>query len=142
MNAFTTDTVNVLAIPLLKLAYIDFYFRMAMDLWLSTSTLDTWAHGQSLIPGSKEFILSDLNMQSNFHGEISPLVTLRDGEAMMETALSQRICQDMVISLPTNFLPSFGLKSVKLNCHPGGEEHCQDYHRDRRANRDQRAEGH
>ena len=24
-------------------------FAMAMKLWLSTSTLDTWAHGQSLV---------------------------------------------------------------------------------------------
>ena len=70
--------------------------RVAMDLWLSTSTLDTWVHGQSMIHGAPEVILSDLNIDYNFNGDMSPLVTLRDGEAKMEMDLAQRICQDMV----------------------------------------------
>ena len=71
-------------------------FRIAMDLWLGTSTLDTWAHGQSMIHGAAGFTLSEFSMDSNFRGDMSPLVILRDGEAKMEADLSQRICQDMV----------------------------------------------
>ena len=77
------------------------YFRIAMDLWLSTSTLDTWVHGQSMIHGTPEFTLSTLNV--NFLGPVSSdrYINLWDGEAMMEADLSQRICQDMVFRFHT-----------------------------------------
>ena len=86
-----------------NLTVID-YFRIAMDLWLSTSTLDTWAHGQSMIHGAPEFILSKLNL--NFFGPASHsnFVNLGVGEAKMEADLSQRICQDMVFRFPSNFI--------------------------------------
>ena len=50
-----------------------------MDLWLSTSNLDTWAHGQSTIHGAPEFILSSLKLYTN-SGSIEPFVMLGDGE--------------------------------------------------------------
>ena len=70
-------------------------FRVAMDLWLSTSNLDTWAHGQSLIHGAPEFVLSTLNLNLS-SGSIEPFVILGDGEVRMDSDLARRICHDMV----------------------------------------------
>ena len=73
-----------------------------MDLWLSTSNLDTWAHGQSTIHGAPEFILSSLKLYPN-SGSIEPFVILGDGEVRMDRELARRICQDMVRVSQTHF---------------------------------------
>ena len=75
-----------------------------MDLWLSTSTLDTWAHGQSFIHGAPEFVLSTLNLNSN-QGSIEPFVILGDGEVKMDAELARRICHDMVRGSMARFQP-------------------------------------
>ena len=64
-----------------------------MDLWLSTSNLDTWAHGQSFIHGAPEFVLSTLNLNHS-SGSIEPFVILGDGEVRMDRELARRICQE------------------------------------------------